>query len=153
MFSASRYLSLSRGSVSRGVAASAVAGLLAATPAAAEDVKALYDVTFAGFRIAQGTLGIKLKGSAYAAKVQITTSGLARIISSEESEASSRGQLLASRASPASYELFSRGEKITQVDMSLSGSEVRKLRAIRNCPKRTTGCRSPRPASATWSTR
>ncbi|WP_157775776.1 DUF3108 domain-containing protein [Hartmannibacter diazotrophicus] len=97
--------------------------------AAASDIKALYNVTFAGFLIAKGTLGIRLKGGAYAAKVQISTSGLARIISSEESEASSRGSLSSSRVIPASYDLYSKGDKITEVDMKLRGSDVTKVRA------------------------
>ncbi|MBH0237288.1 DUF3108 domain-containing protein [Methylobrevis albus] len=105
------------------------AALCAPVPALAAEVKALYDVTFAGIGIAKGTLGVILRGQSYSAKVQISTSGLARIISSEESEATARGSFSGARASPASYELMSRGEKITQVNMSLSGGGVRKLAA------------------------
>jgi Protein of unknown function (DUF3108). len=105
------------------------AALASASPAAASDIKALYDVNFAGFRIARGTLGVKVKGASYAAKVQISTSGLARIISSEESEANARGRIAAARPAPAAYDLYSRGDKITEVDMAIAGNTVQKVRA------------------------
>ncbi|WP_181701217.1 DUF3108 domain-containing protein [Chthonobacter albigriseus] len=99
----------------------------AAAPAA--ETKAVYDVSFMGFGIAKGSLAVRIDRGAYAAKLHISTSGLARIISSEESIATVKGRI-GSNLSPASYELMSRGDKVTQVTMGLSGGRIGKLRAV-----------------------
>jgi hypothetical protein len=130
-----------RGSLGRPVAAALlVAAPLAAgvVPARAVDVetKAIYDVTFAGFGIAKGSLAVRVDGNAYAAKLHISTSGLARIVSSEESYATAKGRFGRSLA-PASYELMSRGDKVTQVSMGLGGGGVRDVTAIPELSERS----------------
>lgn len=122
------------------VAAAILVGALSTTPVAfaapkAGEVQALYDVSFMGIGIAKGSLAVRVDGRSYAAKLHISTSGLARIISSEESFATSKGRLGA-RVSPSSYELMSRGEKVTQVSMSLGGGQVRALNAIPELTRR-----------------
>lgn len=107
---------------------------IAASPVAvaapnAGEARAIYDVSFAGFGIARGSLAVRVERGAYAAKVQISTAGLARIISSEESVATAKGRIGKS-ISPASYELMSRGERVTQVSMGIGGGRVRQLSAV-----------------------
>jgi len=118
----------------RGSAVAAVAALLSTTPLAvaaprAGETQALYDVSFMGFGIAKGSLAVRVERGSYAAKLHISTSGLARIISSEESYATAKGRLGRS-LTPASYELMSRGDKVTEVDMGLAGGRIRSLKAI-----------------------
>ena len=113
---------------------SSLAGLLAASPAVtaapnAGESKAIYSVSFMGFQIAKGSLAVRVDRGSYAAKLHISTSGLARIVSSEESYATAKGRL-GRDIVPASYELMSRGDKVTQVTMGLSGGDVRKLNAV-----------------------
>lgn len=110
-------------------ALAAVAVALAAGQASAAETKAIYDVSFAGFGIAKGSLAIKIDRGSYAAKLHISTSGIARIVSSEESIATVKGRL-GRTLRPSSYELMSRGDKVTQVSMGLGGGKVRSLRAI-----------------------
>jgi hypothetical protein len=93
------------------------------------EVKALYGVSFIGIPIARGSLAIKVERGAYAAKLHISTAGLARIVSSEESYVNAKGYFGPSLV-PTSYELMSRGDKVTQVEMALTGGNVRNLRAI-----------------------
>jgi hypothetical protein len=109
----------------------AFGALLLASPALAGEgsVRALYGVTFAGFPIARGSLALTVQGSDYAAQVQISTSGLARIIADEESNASSAGRFAGTTVTPSSYNLFSQGERTTQVAMQLSGGNVSSLSA------------------------
>jgi hypothetical protein len=109
--------------------AAPVAGMAAAAPAAEVDTKAIYDVTFAGFGIAKGSLAVRVDGNAYAAKLHISTSGLARIVSAEESFATVKGRFGLSMT-PARYELMSRGDKVTQVTMGLGSGNVRDVTAI-----------------------
>jgi hypothetical protein len=103
----------------------------AASAAAAkgEEIKALYNISFMGFGIAKASLAVKVDRGAYAAKLHISTSGLARIVSSEETYVNSKGYVGRSMVS-SSYDLMSRGDKVTQVDMSLSGGNIRSLKAI-----------------------
>lgn len=120
-------------SAARPALALALAGAALATPATAappaSETKAVYDVSFAGFGIAKGSLAVRVDRGAYAAKLHISTSGLARIISSEESFATSKGRF-GYTLSPASYELMSRGERVTQVSMGIGGGKVNDLLAI-----------------------
>lgn len=97
--------------------------------ARADEIKALYNVSFMGIHIAKGSLAVRVDGGAYAAKLHISTAGIARIVSSEESYVDAKGYLGRTLV-PASYELMSRGDRITQVEMSLSGGSVRGLMAI-----------------------
>lgn len=106
----------------------AAAPVAVAAPSAGE-TRAVYDVSFAGFGIARGSLAVKVERGSYAAKVHISTSGLARIISSEESIATAKGRIGSSLA-PAAYELMSRGERVTQVSMGIGGGRVRNLSAV-----------------------
>jgi hypothetical protein len=99
-----------------------------ASPSAGE-TQAIYDVSFMGFGIATGSLAVRVERGAYAAKLHIATAGLARIISSEESYATAKGRLGA-KLTPASYELMSRGDRVTQVSMALGGGRVKNLNAI-----------------------
>lgn len=101
----------------------------AETAEAAGETRALYDVSFMGFGIARGSLAVKVERGAYAAKLHISTSGLARIVSSEESIATVKGRF-GNQLSPASYELMSRGDKVTQVTMGLGNRKIRSLRAV-----------------------
>ncbi|WP_237153274.1 DUF3108 domain-containing protein [Oryzibacter oryziterrae] len=100
-----------------------------ATAAKGEEIKALYNISFMGFGIAKASLAVKVDRGAYAAKLHISTSGLARIVSSEETYVNSKGYVGRSMMS-SSYDLMSRGDKITQVDMSLSSGNIRSLKAI-----------------------
>lgn len=109
--------------------AAALAILPSAAPAASEEARAVYDVSFGGIGIARGSLAVRIDKGAYAAKLHISTSGLARIVSSEESFATAKGRF-GNSLTPASYELMSRGDKVTQVSMGLSGGKVRNLSAI-----------------------
>lgn len=118
----------------RVAAATALGAVLSAAPIAvaspsASETKALYDVSFMGFGIAKGSLAIRVDGGSYAAKLHISTSGLARIISSEESYATAKGRFGRS-LNPASYELMSRGDKVTQVTMGISGGRIKRLDAV-----------------------
>ncbi len=126
---------------SRMAGAFGLAALLAVTPiqasaASAAETQALYDVSFMGFGIAKGSLAIRVDRGSYAAKLHISTSGLARIISSEESYATSKGRVGKSLV-PASYELMSRGDKVTEVVMGLAGGKIRRLKAIPELAERT----------------
>lgn len=47
------------------------------------EVRALYSASFMGIGIAKGSLSIKVDRGAYAAKLHISTAGLAHIVSSE----------------------------------------------------------------------
>ncbi len=109
------------------LAASTAPAAVAAPPAS--ETRAVYDVSFAGFGIAKGSLAVRVERGSYAAKLHISTSGLARIISSEESFATARGRLGTS-LSPATYELLSRGDRVTQVSMDIGGGKVRDVIAI-----------------------
>lgn len=112
------------------LAAAVLATLLAAVPAQAEgSARALYEVSFAGFRIARGSLAVTVSGTDYAARVQISTSGIADLVAGEESVASSAGRLRGGRVAPNSYNLFSQGEQTTQVAMVLSSGDVSSLQA------------------------
>lgn len=124
-------ISRSLSALGRPAVALALAAALpaAVAPAAADETKAIYDVSFAGFGIAKGSLAVRVDRGGYAAKLHISTSGLARIVSSEESFATAKGRF-GSALVPASYELMSRGDKVTQVTMGLGGGKVRKLTAI-----------------------
>lgn len=102
---------------------------VAAEAAQASEARALYDVSFMGFGIAKGSLAVRVDGGSYAAKLHISTSGLARIISSEESYATAKGRI-GRELTPASYELMSRGDKVTEVTMGLNGGKIRRLKAI-----------------------
>lgn len=97
--------------------------------ARADEVKALYDVSFMGIAIAKGSLALRVERGAYAAKLHISTAGLARVVSSEESYVDAKGYLGRTMV-PASYDLLSRGKRVTQVEMSLSGGNVRGLKAV-----------------------
>jgi hypothetical protein len=124
----SRFAALGRRSV---LAAAAVIATVSgpATAAGPVETKATYDVSFAGFGIAKGSLAVRVDRGSYAAKLHISTSGLARIVSSEESFATAKGRF-GRNVAPVSYELMSRGDKVTQVNMGLGGGKVRKLTAI-----------------------
>jgi hypothetical protein len=118
----------------RSLATAALGAALSAAPVAvaspsASETKALYDVSFMGFGIAKGSLAVRVDGGSYAAKLHISTSGLARIVSSEESYATAKGRVGRS-LNPASYELMSRGDKVTQVTMGLSGGRIKRLDAV-----------------------
>lgn len=110
------------------VALSAVP-LSGAAAAGEGEVQALYAVSFMGIGIAKGALSIKVERGAYAAKLHISTAGLARIVSSEESFVDAKGYVGRSLV-PSTYELMSRGDTVTQVTMALGGGNVRSLRAI-----------------------
>lgn len=124
-------------SLSKALRPLAAAGVLIALPlsplaeaaASASEARAIYSVSFMGFGIAKGSLAVRVERSSYAAKLHISTSGLARIVSSEESIATAKGRF-GSSLSPASYELMSRGDKVTQVSMGLSDGRIGKLKAI-----------------------
>jgi hypothetical protein len=107
----------------------AVATVGGARAAQSDEVKALYGVSFMGFPIAKGSLAMKVDRGAYAVKLHISTAGLARVVSSEESYVNAKGYFGRTLV-PASYELMSRGDKVTQVDMALSAGSVRSLKAI-----------------------
>lgn len=115
--------------------AAVFAGTLIAAPttgsavARAGEVQALYAVSFMGIGIARASLSLKVERGAYAAKLHISTAGLARIVSSEESFVDAKGYVGRSLV-PASYELMSRGDAVTQVSMTLGGGNVRSLKAI-----------------------
>ncbi|WP_181704536.1 DUF3108 domain-containing protein [Chthonobacter rhizosphaerae] len=128
--------SRTRSKVARAATAVAVGAALTSAPvagaaptASAGESKALYDVSFMGLGIAKGSLAVKVDRGAYAAKLHISTSGLARIISSEESIATAKGRI-GRGLTPAAYELMSRGDKVTQVSMGLGGGSIKSLRAI-----------------------
>lgn len=93
------------------------------------EVQALYAASFMGIGIAKGALSVKVERGAYAAKLHISTAGLARIVSSEESFVDAKGYVGRSLV-PSTYELMSRGDTVTQVSMALGGGNVRSLRAI-----------------------
>lgn len=120
----------------RGAAAAAafLFGLSSQIPAGeaaarAGEVQALYAASFMGIGIAKASLSIKVERGAYAAKLHISTAGLARIVSSEETFVDAKGYV--GRAFvPSTYELMSRGDTVTQVSMALGGGNVRSLRAI-----------------------
>jgi Protein of unknown function (DUF3108) len=111
-----------------------VAALSAVPPSGAAvaregEVQALYAASFMGIGIAKGALSVKVERGAYAAKLHISTAGLARIVSSEESYIDAKGYVGRSLV-PSSYELMSRGDTVTQVSMALGGGNVRSLKAI-----------------------
>ena len=111
-----------------------VAALSAIPPSGAAaaregEVQALYAASFMGIGIAKGALSIKVERGAYAAKLHISTAGLARIVSSEESYIDAKGYVGRSLV-PSTYELMSRGDTVTQVSMALGGGNVRSLKAI-----------------------
>ncbi|CAI9413651.1 hypothetical protein ANOBCDAF_03000 [Pleomorphomonas sp. T1.2MG-36] len=115
-------------------AAAFVAALSAVPPSGAAaaregEVQALYSASFMGIGIAKGSLSIKVDRGAYAAKLHISTAGLARIVSSEESYIDAKGYVGRSLV-PSTYELMSRGDTVTQVSMALGGGNVRSLKAI-----------------------
>lgn len=115
-------------------AAAFVAGLSAVPPSGAAmaregEVQALYAASFMGIGIAKGSLSVKVERGAYAAKLHISTAGLARIVSSEESYLDAKGYVGRTLV-PSTYELMSRGDTVTQVSMSLGGGNVRSLKAI-----------------------
>lgn len=115
-------------------AAAFVAALSAVPPSGAAvaregEVQALYAASFMGIGIAKGALSVKVERGAYAAKLHISTAGLARIVSSEESFVDAKGYVGRSLV-PSTYELMSRGDTVTQVSMALGGGNVRSLRAI-----------------------
>lgn len=123
-----------RSAVRRFGAASLIAVTTAASPVAvaaprAAETQALYDVSFMGFGIAKGSLAVRVDGGSYAAKLHISTAGLARIISSEESYATARGRI-GNSLTPSTYELMSRGDKVTEVTMGLARGSIRRLKAI-----------------------
>ncbi|WP_370676567.1 DUF3108 domain-containing protein [Pleomorphomonas sp. PLEO] len=93
------------------------------------EVQALYAASFMGIGIAKGSLSIKVDRGAYAAKLHISTAGLARIVSSEESFVDAKGYVGRSLV-PSTYDLMSRGDTVTQVSMALGGGNVRSLKAI-----------------------
>lgn len=93
------------------------------------EVQALYAASFMGIGIAKGALSIKVERGAYAAKLHISTAGLARIVSSEESYLDAKGYVGRSLV-PSTYDLMSRGDTVTQVSMALGGGNVRSLKAI-----------------------
>lgn len=117
------------------MAAAVFAAALSAVPpsgvAAAREgeVQALYAASFMGIGIAKGSLSIKVDRGAYAAKLHISTAGLARIVSSEESYIDAKGYVGRGLV-PSTYELMSRGDTVTQVSMALGGGNVRSLKAI-----------------------
>ena len=92
-------------------------------------MQALYAASFMGIGIAKGSLSVKVDRGAYAAKLHISTAGLARIVSSEESYIDAKGYVGRSLV-PSTYELMSRGDTVTQVSMALGGGNVRNLKAI-----------------------
>jgi hypothetical protein len=111
-----------------------VAALSAVPPSGAAvaregEVQALYAASFMGIGIAKGSLSVKVERGAYAAKLHISTAGLARIVSSEESYVDSKGYVGRSLV-PSTYELMSRGDTVTQVSMALGAGNVRSLKAI-----------------------
>jgi len=115
-------------------AAAFVAALSAVPPSGAAvaregEVQALYAASFMGIGIAKGALSVKVERGAYAAKLHISTAGLARIVSSEESYVDAKGYVGHSLV-PSTYELMSRGDTVTQVSMALGGGNVRNLKAI-----------------------
>lgn len=117
-----------------GVAAAAFlfalgAQMPAGSAASAGEVQALYAASFMGIGIAKASLSIKVERGAYAAKLHISTAGLARIVSSEETFVDAKGYVGRSLV-PSTYELMSRGDTVTQVSMALGGGNVRNLRAI-----------------------
>lgn len=112
-----------------GAAVLASAPVAGAAPSAAGESRAIYDVSFMGLGIAKGSLAVKVERGSYAAKLHISTSGLARIVSSEESIATAKGRI-GRGLTPAAYELMSRGDKVTQVSMGLGGGAIKSLRAI-----------------------
>jgi hypothetical protein len=111
------------------VAAIAAMSAPVTSAGAASETKAVYDVSFAGFGIAKGSLAVRVDGASYAAKLHISTSGLARIVAREESVATAKGRF-GNALSPVSYELMSRGDKVTQVSMGLGSGRVRNVTAI-----------------------
>jgi Protein of unknown function (DUF3108) len=121
--------------VPAGLAALSLLAVSVAGTAQAAEVKATYSVTFSGLGIATGSLALRLDGGAYAVKVHIATSGLARIISSEQSIATAKGRIGKS-LTPASYELMSRGDRVTEVSMSMRSGNVKSLSAIPELPER-----------------
>jgi hypothetical protein len=121
----------SKGALATAAFAVALAAALPSGAASAREgeVQALYAASFMGIGIAKGSLSVKVERGAYAAKLHISTAGLARIVSSEESYIDAKGYVGRTLV-PASYELMSRGDSVTQVSMALGGGNVRSLRAI-----------------------
>ncbi|WP_053239719.1 DUF3108 domain-containing protein [Pleomorphomonas koreensis] len=121
----------SKGALATAAFAAALTAAVPSGSASARDgeVQALYAASFMGIGIAKGSLSVKVERGAYAAKLHISTAGLARIVSSEESYIDAKGYVGRSLV-PATYELMSRGDSVTQVSMALGGGNVRSLRAI-----------------------
>lgn len=102
----------------------------AATPAAADsaEVGNVYDVTFAGFPIATGTLALEIDGNAYKARVSVRAKGIVGLFTDERIEAAAAGRLRGNRVEPASYSLDeNNGKRLMTVRMGLASGEVRSL--------------------------
>lgn len=116
----------------RTLTAAVAAALSLAAPsfAAAEtaEVGSIYDVRFAGFPIATGSLSLSIDGSDYRARVSVKASGIAGLFSDERIEAVSSGRLKGARVEPATYTLDEKsGKRQMTVRMGLASGSVKTL--------------------------
>lgn len=94
--------------------------------AADVDIRAEYEVTFAGLAVANADLSVAVRGSVYTARINYQTSGAARLMSSATGEAVSRGSYKSGRLTPATFDLDHRGgQRVQKVALVMTGGAVK----------------------------
>lgn len=92
--------------------------------------KGAYEISIAGWRIAQATVELQMNGGRYDASVLMLPKGVARIVTAVRTTVSSSGQVRGGRVLPSQYRV--RAEEIKRpvaVDMSLRSGNVTSINA------------------------
>ncbi|WP_065755814.1 DUF3108 domain-containing protein [Bradyrhizobium paxllaeri] len=96
-------------------------------PSAAEDgdIRAAYEVAFAGLTIAQADVLAAVRGGAYKVRVNYRTSGAARLMGSATGEAVSSGAYKRGRLIPATFDLAHQGsQRVQKIGLTMSDGKV-----------------------------
>jgi hypothetical protein len=99
--------------------------LLAAGPATAETLDAVYDVSLAGLPIGTATLGARINGDSYKLDVRAKLTGLAGLLTGGKGAGTAAGSTASGKVLPSSYALNSTGSSGNViVRMSLAQGNV-----------------------------
>ncbi len=101
---------------------------LLATPAAAESLKAHYDLTLMGLSFGSAFASAMIEPESYRLDISMKTSGLANLVNNTKAAATASGKLAAAGLAPAAFaNTFSNAYETRTTRMALSNNSVRAL--------------------------